>query len=323
MADPEPPLVSVLMPAYNHESFVREAIESVWAQTHRNLELLVIDDGSTDSTLQIVRSLQPGSRVPMHVEAQPNQGIAPTLNRLVSRAKGEWLAFLSSDDFYAPDYIERNLAEAARSGKDEVVVHSDAYLVEASGAVTGTLSSVSGLEPLRGQVFDRLVTGEGNLMSATIFLRCALLMEAGGFDATMIAEDLDLQLRLARRAEFRYIDQPIYYARHTPGSLGKRPWLWGDSIIGAIAKHEDILGDRLAELLAKSSRSIAMACFEQGEIGWGVHWSRKALAYARGSKAAAALGLAAGSLQALSRSAAISLFGRERLVHLKRRLQRR
>ena len=317
------PLVSVLMPAYNHERFVRQAIESVWRQSYPNLELLVIDDGSPDRTLEIVREMAERSPIPMRIEAQANQGIAATLNRLVDRAKGEWLAFLSSDDFYAPDYVERNLAEAMQAAGNDVVVHSDAYLVEASGAVTGTLSSVSGMEPLSGDIFERLVTGQGNLMSATLFLRRELLIAAGGYDASMIAEDLDLQLRLARRAEFRYIGEPIYYARHTPGSLGKKPWLWGDSIIGAIAKHQDILGDRLPGLLATSSRSIALACFEHGEVGAGIRWSRKALGYSRGSKVTAALGLAAGTARALARSAAIALFGRERLVRMKRRLQRR
>jgi glycosyltransferase involved in cell wall biosynthesis len=321
MAETPPPIVSVLMPAYNHERFVGEAIESVWNQTCRDLELLVIDDGSSDRTFDVVRDMAARSPVPMHVETQANQGIAATLNRLVGLSSGEWLAFLSSDDFYAPDYVERNLAEARKAGKNPVVVHSDSYLVEASGTITGTLSKVSGLEPLRGQAFERLVTGHGNLMSATIFVRRQLLLDAGGFDPGMIAEDLDLQLRLARRAEFRYIDQPIYYARHTPGSLGKRPWLWGDSIIRSIAKHEDILGERLPALLAQSSRNIAMACFEHGQIGKGVHWAKRALAYRRDPATAARIAI--GSVKALARSAAIGLFGRERLVRAKRKLQRR
>lgn len=318
------PLVTVMMPAYNHERFVRQAIESVWQQTHRNVELLVIDDGSTDRTLRIVRELAQKSPIPMHVETQANHGIAYTLNRIVERARGEWLALLSSDDFYAPDFIERNLAETRRAGREDIVLHSNAYLVEASGTITGTMDEIAATTPLEGDAFEIAVTGCGHMAPSTLFIRRDLLLEAGGFDPTMVAEDLDLQLRLARRATFHYIEEPIFYSRHTPGSLGKRPWLWGDSIIRSIAKHEDILGPRLPRLLSKSSENIAAACFEQGEVGWGLHWAKEALRHAKGglAKAGTAGRLVARSARALARSGALRLFGRERLVRLKRRLQR-
>lgn len=318
------PLVTVMMPAYNHEQFVRKAVESVWNQSCRNLELVVIDDGSTDRTEAILRELAHTSPVPMLVDAQENRGIAYTLNRIVERARGHWLALLSSDDFYATNYIERNLSEALRYGHENVVLHSNAYLVEASGRVTGVMSDVAATEPLQGHAFESAVTGRGHMLPSTLFIRRDLLIEAGGFDPTMVAEDLDLQLRLARRASFHYIPEPIFYSRYTPGSLGKRPWLWGDSIIRSIAKHADILGSRLPGLLSKSSENIAVACIEQGEVQTGLHWSRQALGHSPGTRAklGTAARLIARSTRALVRSTALGLFGRERLVRLKRKLQR-
>ena len=326
MADPGSPLVSVLMPAYNHERFVREAIESAWKQSHANIELVVIDDGSSDGTLRILEELAAASPVPMQVRTQANQGIARTLNSLVADARGEWLAFLSSDDFYSPQFIERNLAAAAAAAAGErgVVIHSDAWIVEAGGGVTGRIGPLRSTSPARGDAFDLIATGKAHVVSAGIFLRRDLLLAAGGFDPTMVAEDLDLHLRLARRARFHYLDEPLFFSRHTPGSLGKRPWLWGDSIIRSLAKHEDILGSRLPALLSKSSENIAVACFEQGERRPGLHWARRALAYAPGlsAQSATAARLAVRSARATTRSLAVRLFGRERLVRVKRKLQR-
>jgi glycosyltransferase involved in cell wall biosynthesis len=316
------PLVSVMMPAFNHERFVARAVESVWNQTHSNIELLVIDDGSTDRTLEVLRMLAKESPVPMRIETQSNQGIAATLNRLIDQARGEWLTLLSSDDYYAPEFIERNLAEVERLGRDDIVLHSNAFLVEANDRVTGIFSEIATTRPLQGQAFDLVVSGGGHMIPCTMFVRRALLVEAGGFDPTMVAEDADLQLRLARRAEFHYIDEPIFYSRYTPGSLGKKPWLWGDSIIRAIEKHEDILGPRLPVLLSKASENIAAACFEQGETRTGVRWAREALRQAPGRAAKTKVfgRLVRRLSRAAARSAAIRLFGRERLVRVKRRL---
>jgi glycosyltransferase involved in cell wall biosynthesis len=318
------PLVSVLMPAYNHERYVRQAIESVWNQTFQDIELLVIDDGSSDATFAILKGLTSTSAIPMHVDTQENQGVAATLNRLIELAQGEWVSFLASDDFYELNFLERNLSEARRVGRTDIVVHSDAYLVEPSGALSGRINEIAETIPLQGDAFEMAISGCGDVVPSTIFVRLELLRDIGGFDSSMVAEDLDLKLRLARRATFHYIDEPLFYSRHTPGSLGKRPWLWGDSIIRSIEKHEDILGARLPVLLSKSSENISAACFEQGGVRQGLRWAGKAIGHAPGrlAKLKAAARLTARSARGMARSTAIRLAGRERLVRLKRKLQR-
>jgi len=322
-ADPVP-LVSVLMASYNHARFVEQAIESVWNQTHPNIELIVVDDGSRDRSVEIIKELQSRSPLPMHVEVQENRGPASTFNRALQRARGEWLCILASDDFYTTGFVERHLSEAIGTGKQDIVVHSNAYLVEADGQVTGTLDAISETVPLRGQAFELLVNGGGRLLPCTMFLRRQLLLDAGAFDPEMIAEDCDLHLRLARAAEFHYVEEPIFYSRYTPGSLGKKPWLWGEGIIKALAKHGDVLGDRLPGLQAKASANICDHCFEYGEWAHGLRWGGRAIGYAPGlvGKGRVAAHLGYRITRAGTRNIAYRLFGRERLVRLKRKLQR-
>jgi glycosyltransferase involved in cell wall biosynthesis len=318
------PLVSVLMASYNHARFIRQAIESVWNQTHPNMELIVVDDGSEDRSVEIIEELQARSPIPMHVEVQENRGPAATFNRALQSAAGDWICILASDDFYSPGFVERQLAEATGSSRDAIVVHSNAYLVEADGRVTGTLDGISEAVPLRGQAFELLVNGGGRLLPCTMFLRRQLLLDAGAFDPEMIAEDCDLHLRLARAAEFHYVEDPIFYSRYTPDSLGKKPWLWGDGIIKALAKHEDVLGDRLPGLLAKASSNICDHCFEYGEWAHGLRWGGRALGHAPGigARTRVAGHLAHRITRAATRNIAYRLFGRDRLVRLKRKLQR-
>ena len=169
------PRVSVLMPAYNHERFVTQAVESVWGQSAGDVELVVVDDGSPDSTAEVLNRLAARSPIPMSVEVQANAGISPTLNRALAKARGEWICILASDDFYAPDFIRRHLEVAGEHGRQDVVQHCDAFLVEHDDLVTGTIGAVSDQAPLEGQAFELAGRPADDCYPCSIFLPRALL----------------------------------------------------------------------------------------------------------------------------------------------------
>jgi glycosyltransferase involved in cell wall biosynthesis len=101
-----PPLITVIIGAFDAERYLGEAIESVLAQTHPNLELIVVDDGSTDRTGEIAASYGD----PVRCIRQPNGGMAASRNRAIPEARGDYLAFLDADDRFPPDKLERQLA---------------------------------------------------------------------------------------------------------------------------------------------------------------------------------------------------------------------
>ena len=198
------------------------------------------------------------------------------------------------------------------------------FLVEHDDLVTGTIGAVSDQAPLEGQAFELLATAGGRLLPCSIFLPRALLESVGGFDPRMVAEDYDLQLRLARVAEFRFIDEPLVYSRYTPGSLGKQPWRFADGIIASLLKHSDALGDRLPEVLRDRCLRITRSCFEYGRPDYGFRWAGRAIGH--GARGAARKLKTVGDLAAiiptsLARFAAMRLVPRERLVTLKRRVR--
>jgi len=113
--------VSVVIPVFNGEKYIGEAIESVLRQTHKNLELIIVDDGSTDKTRQIIRRVQ-DSRITYFF--QENKGVSVALNRGISEASGGYLSWLSHDDVYREDKIEVQL-KAAKAHGGNAIIHSD------------------------------------------------------------------------------------------------------------------------------------------------------------------------------------------------------
>jgi glycosyltransferase involved in cell wall biosynthesis len=320
-SDDSPPLVSILMPVFNARDYVEEAIASIWSQTHRPLELIVVDDGSSDGSYEIVARLAEQSPIPMHFWRQDNAGPAAALHNALQRASGEWLCWLAADDAYAPEFVERNLAAARAAPDEDLVLHSSAYLIEADGKKIGIIDEISPEPPFSGRCFDFIAEGHGRMFPSTMFTRRSFLIAAGGFDPEMEVEDTDLFLRLGRTATFQYIDEPIFYSRYTPGSFGKKPWLWGRSIIKALSKHGDLLGDRLPLLLSKASANVASNCLEYGETRHALRWAAKSVGFAPGvgRKINTAGQLGYRLARAAVRGTAYALIGRERLVRLKHR----
>ena len=122
-------LVSVIMPAYNCEKYVVEAINSVLAQTYKNWELLVLDDGSKDNTLQIIEEF---SRKDSRIKALPNgknMGVSATRNRGIELASGDWIAFLDSDDMWEPLKLEKQF-EVIENKSAEFLFTGSSYINE-------------------------------------------------------------------------------------------------------------------------------------------------------------------------------------------------
>ena len=201
------PLVSVVIPAYNHAGYLEAAIRSVLDQTYRDLELIVLDDGSTDGTRALLERLGGGFRW----ESQPNMGQARTLNKGWSMSRGEILAYLSADDFLHPAAV----AEAVRALEEHpqaVVVYPDFALVDARGR---PVYETRAREYAYLDAVRMMVTGVG----VGGFFRRAAFERAGGWNAELRRmPDLDFWLRLGLHGAFRRIPKVLAYHRVHEGS---------------------------------------------------------------------------------------------------------
>ena len=119
------PLVSVIVPAYNHEKYVQQTLQSILAQTYANLELLILDDGSRDQTYAKIKEMLPAcearcKRVWIH--SRPNRGVCESINELLAQAQGESIALIASDDAYAPGAIEAMVRAFLSPGNEDLVL---------------------------------------------------------------------------------------------------------------------------------------------------------------------------------------------------------
>ena len=278
------PLVSVLMPSYNHEKFVAQAIESVFAQTYANIELIIIDDQSTDNTMEIIEDKITDSSCPVIFKRNEiNLGVSGTLNNALRLANGEFICFLASDDFYHVDFVASCVAAIRSFEQPNICVHTNAFHIDEFGEMQGQNIHLSARTPIEGDGFWQFAEGTGVVVSSTLFTRKSIIVEAGGFDKTLRAEDFDFHLRISRLVEFVYLETPLFYARANHGSLGRKPWVWAEDIFTALNKHEDLIADRKEEIFYSRAQALSRSCFSHGSIFWGVKWWRRSLEYAPNS----------------------------------------
>lgn len=213
----ESPLVSVVIPAFNAERFIKRALASALGQTAGDLEAIVVDDGSRDRTAEIVRAAA-SSDARVLLVTQENGGVSRARNRGCSVARGRYIAPLDHDDLWHPTKLEKQLACFAGSPPETGVVYCHYAVVDAADRV---------VPPRRiyhaptGYVYPQLVVGNivGNASSPLI--RREALEAVGGYDESFRfgCEDLDLYLRLAERSDYALVPEFLVGYRRSSGSM--------------------------------------------------------------------------------------------------------
>lgn len=228
-AQPGPgrPRVSVVVPAYNHERFIVGALQSVYAQTLADLELIIVDDGSTDGTLALARALAETAPRSTTVIAQANAGAHAALNRGIAAARGEYIAILNSDDQFEPTRIERLVRRLEESGA--VLAFSDVTFIDHDDRlVNEQLPYVQGLRTqlarLAGKPYPELaLIGVNSAISTGNFLfRRALVGRIGGFRAMAAVHDWDFLLAASNAGRIAFVPERLYrYRLHDANTFSR------------------------------------------------------------------------------------------------------
>lgn len=210
------PRVAVIIPVYNGAEDVSAAIDSALQQRNCDVEVIVVNDGSTDQTAEVLKSW--GSRI--SVLHQTNQGLPRTRNNGVRAATAgtEWIAFLDHDDQWLPDKLERQLQVAATTQAD--VVYTNARNFGDSQRVDELRSDPR--QMLQGDLFVPLLMDNFLVTSAVLVRRAAFERVAGFTETPVMAEDWDLWLKLAAAGcQFAAVPEPLTLYRWRAGSFSK------------------------------------------------------------------------------------------------------
>jgi glycosyltransferase involved in cell wall biosynthesis len=194
--------VTVLIPTYNRACYVGHAIQSVLRQTFRNLELLVLDDGSTDDTETVVRAIRDPR---LRYVRCPHRGISATLNTGVREAQGRYIARLDSDDEWLPELLATETA-VLDAQPDVGLVYGRAQAMDAAGHPLPFTRGYALRHP--GDSFRSMLVDDSTNISVVVRRSC--FDQAGLFDETLMAhEDWDMWLRVARHYRFAFVDATL------------------------------------------------------------------------------------------------------------------
>jgi glycosyltransferase involved in cell wall biosynthesis len=221
------PLVSVIIPTHNRAWILAEAVDSVLAQSFTDYELLVVDDGSTDGTAALLAGYGPRLRM----EGQSHQGVSAARNRGISRARGELLAFLDSDDLWLPDKLQRQV---------DFMASRPAALICQTGEVwirRGVrVNPARHQRKLSGMIFEPSLA-LCLVSPSAVMARRALFEQVGTFDENLPAcEDYDLWLRVSARFPVHLLDETLVVKRGGHPDQLSRAWGLDRYRIRALAK---------------------------------------------------------------------------------------
>ena len=196
------PVVSVVIPVFNGAPFVSEAVASVRAQTMKDVEILVVDDGSTDGTQAVLAGLQ--QTIGITWFQQEHGGPARSRNRGIAAARGEFVALLDCDDVWLPNKLEAQLT-VMRARPEVGVVHTDYEVVDQDGTVLERIRARHSTEPL-----SRAFVGEHTALPSTLLIRRSTVEKVGALNPELYgSEDSDLAIRLYAATQFDCVDQVL------------------------------------------------------------------------------------------------------------------
>jgi glycosyltransferase involved in cell wall biosynthesis len=243
-----PPLVSIVIPAYNCAEFINEALQSIYRQTYSHWEIIVVDDGSTDATSSILAL----HRKRIRYFAQENKGTAAARNAGLRQVRGDLIAFLDNDDVWLPEKLEHQV-RVMQAWPDCGLVFTDGKTFTEAGVrresvlsqrLHSWLDAHATGDPLvaKGCMFRKLLFANEISSASSVMLRRTIVERAGGFDeAIPIADDYDLWLRVARQHAVAVIRRCLYMWRwhdaSQSGSIPVREHRWAVACLVVLEKH--------------------------------------------------------------------------------------
>lgn len=237
------PLVSVLIPAYNHENYIQETIESIINQTYPNIELIILDDGSKDKTWEKITELKPKCEnrfVKIHFETKQNEGTCMTLNKLLKLSSGEFVYIIASDDLAKPQAIEKEV-KFLQDNPDYTLAVGDNEYVDSMGkqifrtqkaftsniknakykTVKEFLSSKLKIDFLSDDFGSYKTLYKENYIPNGYLIRKNIFETIGNFTKNAPLEDFWLMLQISKYKKMKYIDEILFsYRIHDTNTIG-------------------------------------------------------------------------------------------------------
>lgn len=270
----EMPAVSIVIPTFNSGRTIARALKSVLAQTYQNFEVIIADDASQDDTRQQVEQMGDARVAFLPSSANSNQGPATTRNRALARIRGDYIAFLDSDDEWLPEKLGKQV-EFLDSHPACSIVVANAYDVAPDGHIIET--EFDSTTPQAGPDAWRVLLKYSFIETSSVMTRAALVRRVGGFDTRLlISQDQDLWIRLALEGEVGIIDDVLGKIHQVPtGHMTRNRHRSVDIMLPMIERHVEAQAARLSKqeidaILGVRYQTIGQDMFVLRQYGLGL-----------------------------------------------------
>ena len=228
----EEPTVSVVIPTYNREHLIGKSIQSVLDQTYKDFEIIVVDDGSSDNTKEVIKSFA-DARI-RYVRHQQNKGGNAARNTGIELSRGEYIAFQDSDDEWLPEKLEKQMKVFGSALADVGVVYTRYWKIENDEKIDTQFSWVKQKE---GNIHKELLKGNF-VTTSSMVVRKECFEKAGVFDERLPrAQEWELVIRFSKYYNFECIDEPLLISYCTPDSISANDKALIDALLIIIQKH--------------------------------------------------------------------------------------
>lgn len=222
------PLVTIICLCYNHEQFVVESLDSVLKQSYKNIELIIADDCSTDSSEIIIKKWLENYPEIKFISNESNLGNTKTFNKGLKFAKGDYVIDLAADDVLLPDCVEKQIAAFLNSEtKKLAIVYGNAEIISENNTHLRYYYDINTekkalKKPAEGDIYSSILSQSSMICSVSSMVKREVLDELNGYDENLAYEDLDLWIRVARNYNFEFIDSVLIQKRELENSLGNQ-----------------------------------------------------------------------------------------------------
>jgi glycosyltransferase involved in cell wall biosynthesis len=210
------PSVSVVIPTFNREHYIGRALESVLNQTYTDYEIIIVDDGSTDKTGEIIRRYQETADNIRYIRTTENKGASAARNTGIQEACGTYIAFQDSDDVWMPEKLEKQVKILSETGPAVGLVYTGFWLVKGD---TQQYIPHPSYKKREGYIANEILKGSF-IGTPTILIKKECFEHMGLFDESLPQlQDWELMIRVSERYQFRFIDEPLLLAHHQGNNI--------------------------------------------------------------------------------------------------------
>ncbi len=257
------PLVSVLVLSMNHEKYIEQCINSIIGQSYKNLEIIYLDNVSSDNTFSIAEHLLNGSGIPHKMfRNDVSKGISTNLNFLFDQSSGKYVSPISGDDWFEKTNVEKKVSHFL--GQDDVLaLYSNGWTKNES---TGEIFVNDSSKFRKGKIYKELLTQPDCIFYVGMMYKREIVELVGKWDESLLIEDLDLYLKIAQIGKIDFLDEPLTYYRRLEGAVSKNKSFMLKGFKQYYEKYRHVHWINMKHWLSERYRTLAANCIDNRDF---------------------------------------------------------